>query len=80
MNQFHIFGFQVFKRDHNRFGRGLILYINENIPCRPLNDHPIFPNLELIHQNKRRSLFIGIYKPPSQNDNEFINRINLIID
>ena len=48
MNQFHIFGFKVFRRDRNRFGGGLILYINENIPCRPLNDHPTFPNLELI--------------------------------
>ena len=49
-----------------------------------LNDHPTFPNLELIaieiHQNKRRWLFIGIYKPPSQSDNEFTNRLSLIID
>ena len=84
MNQFHIFGFKVFRRDRNRFGGGLILYINENIPCRSLNDHPTFPNLELIateiHQNKSRWLFIGIYKPPSQSDNEFTNRLSLIID
>ena len=64
MNQFHIFGFKVFRRDCNRFGGGLILYINENIPYRPLKDHPTFPNLELIaieiDQNKRRWLFIGI--------------------
>ena len=64
MNQFHIFGFKVFRRDRNRFGGGLILYINKNIPCKPLNDHPDFSNLELIaieiHQNKRRWLFIGI--------------------
>ena len=33
-----------------------------------------------IHQNKRRWLFIGIYKPPSQSDNEFTNRLSLIID
>ena len=83
-NQFHIFSFKVFKRDRNRFRGGLILYINENIPCGPLNDHPTFPNLELIaieiHQNKRRWLFIGIYKPPSQSDNEFTNRLSLIID
>ena len=64
MNQFHIFGLKVFRRDCNPFVGGLILYINENIPCGPLNDHPTFPNLELIaieiHQNKRRWLFIGI--------------------
>ena len=65
MNRFHIFRFKVFRRDRHRFRGGLILYINENIPCRPLNDHPFFPNLELIaieiHQNKRsRWLFVGI--------------------
>ena len=42
-----------------------------------LNDHPTFPNLELIaneiHQSKCRWLFIGIYKPPSQSDKEFTN-------
>ena len=84
MNLFHIFGFKVFRRDRNRFGDGLVLYINENIPCGHLNDHPNFPNLELIaieiHQSKRRWLFIGIYKPPSQSDNEFTNRLSLIID
>ena len=84
INQFHIFGFKVFRRDRNRFGGGLILYINENISCRPLNDHPTFSDLELIaieiHQNKGRWLFIGIHKPPSQSDIEFTNRSNLIID
>ena len=84
MNQFHIFGFKVFRRDRNRFGGGLILYVNKNIPCRPLNDHPTFPNLELItieiHQNKHRWLFISIYKPPSQSHKEFTNRLSSIID
>ena len=84
MNQFHIFGFKVFRRDRNRFGGGLILYINEKIPCRALNDRPTFPNLELIaieiRQNKRRWLFIGIYKLPSQSDKEFTNRLSSIID
>ena len=84
MTQFHIFGFKVFRRDCNRFGGALILYINENISCRSLYEHCAFSNLELIaieiHQNKRRWLFIGIYKPPSQSDNEFANRLSLIID
>ena len=84
MNQFYIFELKIFRQDLNRFGGGLILYINENISCRPLNDHPTFPNLKLIaietHQNKRRWLFIGTYKPPSQSDNAFANRLSLIID
>ena len=48
MNQFHIFGFKIFRRDRNLFGGDLILYINEKIPCKPLNDHPTFSNLEVI--------------------------------
>ena len=80
MNQLHIFGFKVFRPDHNWFGGHLILYINENIPCRPLNYHPAFPNLELFDiemaQNKCRWLFMNIYKPPSQSDNKFTNRLS----
>ena len=33
-----------------------------------------------LHQSKRKWLLLGIYKPPSQNDIEFLNRISLIID
>ena len=80
MDQFHIFCFNVFRRDRNRFGAALILYINENIPCRPRT----FSNLELIaieiYQNKSRWVLIGIYNPPSQSNNEFTNRLSLIID
>ena len=42
MNQFHIFGFKDFRQDRNRFESALILDINKNIPCSPLNDHPTF--------------------------------------
>ena len=33
-----------------------------------------------IHQNKRRWLFIGIYKPLSQSGKEFTNRLDSVID
>ena len=61
-----------------------MLYINDNIPCRPLNEHPKFSDLELLvfelHQCKRKWLFLGIYKPPCQNDIEFLSLINSILD
>ena len=61
-----------------------MLYINENNPCKPLNEHPKFPDLELIvfelHRSKRKWLFLGIYKPPSQNEIEFLHQINSILD
>ena len=62
----------------------MILYANENIPCKPLTGHPVFSDLELmafeLHQSKRKWLLIGIYKPPSQNVIEFLNRMSLVID
>ena len=84
INQFSIRGYKVFRRDLNRFGCGLILYVNKNIPCKPLTDHPVFSDLESVAfelcQSKRKWLLLEIYKPPSHNDIEFFNRIYLIID
>ena len=69
INQFAIGGYKIFRRDRNHFAGGLILYINENIPCKPLSNHPMFSDLELmafeLHQSKQKRLFLGIYKPPS---------------
>ena len=54
--QFKINGYKLFRRDCNRCGGGLILYLNEEMPF--LNNHPIVPNSELIfiefHQLKRK--------------------------
>ena len=61
MNQFRIRGYKVFRRDVNCSVGGLMLYINENIPSRPLSDHPIFSDLELIaieiHKKKTQVAF-----------------------
>ena len=44
----------------------------------------MFSDLELmafeLHQSKWKWLFLGIYKPLSQNDIEFLRRISLILD
>ena len=47
-NQFRINGHKVFRLGRIRFGGGLILYINENIPCKQLQEHVHFPNFEVI--------------------------------
>ena len=33
-----------------------------------------------VYQNSRKWLFLGVYKPPNQNDIEFLNRIESILD
>ena len=84
INQFSVRGYNFFRRDHSRFGGVLILHINENIPCKPSTDHPVFSGFELmafeLHQSKCKWLLLGIYKPHFQNDIEFLNRISSIID
>ena len=63
---------------------GLMLYLNETISCKFLNNHPIVPNAEIIciefHQFKRKWLLLGCYKPPTQSDLEFIASITKIVD
>ena len=95
--QFKINVYKLFRRDRNRFGGGseggggvvggrvgLMLYLNETISCKFLNNHPIVPNAEIIciefHQFKRKWLLLGCYKPPTQSDLEFIASITKIVD
>ena len=84
IKQFAIGGYKVFRRDCNCFGGDLILYINENIPHKPLSNYPMFSDLELmafeLHQSKGKWLFLGIFKQASQNDIEFLRRISLLSD
>ena len=79
--QFKINGYKLFRCDRNRFGWGLMLYLNEEIP---LNNHPIVPNTEIIciefHQLKHKWLPLGCYKPPIQNDSKFISSITKIVE
>ena len=46
--QFRINGYKIFRIYCNRFGSGLILYINAYIPCKPLQEHIHLPNFEVI--------------------------------
>ena len=83
-NLFKINGYNIFKYDRKRFGGGLFLYVNERVSCRLLQGHPNFSNLELlvleIYQNNRKWLFLGVCRPPNQNDIKFLNRIGAILD
>ena len=57
-NPFRICGYKMFRLDRNRFDGRLILYINENIPCKPLQEHKHLPNFVFIsiefYQNNRK--------------------------
>ena len=83
-NQFRINGYKIFKLDRNRFEGGLILYVNENIPYKPLQEHTHLPNFEVIaiefYLNNQKSLLLGLYKPSNQRTSDFIQNLSLISD
>ena len=47
-NQFRIDDYKIFRLDRNRFKSGLILYINEDIICKLLQEHEHLPYFEVI--------------------------------
>ena len=79
--QFRISGYKIFRLDRNRFFDGLILYMNQNIPYKPLQEHVHLPNSEVIaikfYQNKQKRLLVGLYKPPNQKMSDFIQNLSL---
>ena len=83
-NQFRINNYKIFRFDRNRFGAGLILYINENISYKPLQEHVHLPNFEVIaiefYQNNQKWLLSGLHKPPNQKTSDFIQNSSLILD
>ena len=83
-NQFRINAYKISRLDRNRFGGGLILYINENIPCKPLQEHIHLPKFEVIaiefYQNNQKWLLLGLYKPPNQKTSNFIQNLSLILE
>ena len=70
--------------DRNCFGGGSILYINENVPCKSLQEHVDSPHFEVIaikfYQNNQKWFLLGLYKPPNQKTNNFIQNSSLILD
>ena len=60
------------------------MYINENVSCKPLQEHVPLPNFEVIaiefYQNNQKWLLLGLHKPPNQKMSDFIQNLSLILD
>ena len=67
--QFKVNGYKMFQMDRDRFGGGLIFYVNEQIPSKVLSLESIPMDIEVIlfeFTVKNQSwLRVGIYTPPS---------------
>ena len=83
-DKFKINSYKIFRLHHNRFGGGLILYINEKIPYKPLQENVYLANFEVIatefNQNNQKWLLLELYKPPNQKTSNFFQNVNLMID
>ena len=79
--QFMINGYKLFRRERNCHGEGILNSINENIPSKTVNVEGIEKDYEIIwieiYIKSCKRLCIGLYKPPSQNENYFL-RIYLL--
>ena len=83
-NQFRINRHKIFRLDRNGFVGGLILYINKNISCKPLQEHIHLPNFEVVaiefYQNNQKWLLLCLCKPPNQKTSDFIQILSSILD
>ena len=81
--QFNISNYKTFPRDSNKYGEGLLFYINENIPCKLINDEIIAIDIEMImfefFVKTTKWLCIGLYKSPSQNKNYFLDILSKVL-
>ena len=83
-NQFFIEGFQSpFRRDRNRHGGGIMIFIRDNIHAKLLNTN-LPDNIEslFIELNFKNAkwLLMGSYRPPSQCSKYYYNEISKILD
>ena len=83
-NQLWSSGYKIFRLNHNRFRGGLVLFINEYIPCKPLQEHKHLANFEVngieFYQNNQKWFLLRLYKPPNQKTSDFILNYSLTVD
>ena len=84
-DQFSIPGFsKPFRKDRDKHGGGLLLYVREDIPAKELKRHSFSADIEgifvEINLRKTKWLIFGTYHPPSQNDEYYFKNISSSLD
>ena len=88
-DQFLIDGYsKPYRLDRNRNGGGVLIYIREDIPSKPLNKHKFTKGVEglfiEINLRKMKLLFLGAYRSEHQeyglSGSDFFEQINLALD
>ena len=80
---FNISNYKTLSRDRKKHGWRLLLYINENIPCKVINDGDI-PNVTVMILfeflvKTRKWLCVGIHILSSQNKNYFHDTLSKVL-
>ena len=68
--QFRLNNYKTFRKHRNRYGKGIMFYVNENLPCKSLTtkiDNLTGTIFVEVNVQSSKCLFVGCYKPPSQN-------------
>ena len=83
-NQFKIHHYKMFRLDRKRYGGGLVLDVNEQVPCKKLTNYENAVASEItvleFYQSKRKWLVLGIYKTPKQKEVEFLQHLSWLLD
>ena len=79
-SQLSIPGYCKVRKDRNMNGEGILFYINEDIPFKVIESKQLPGNLEIltleIILDKVKILLMGLYKPPSFNEKDFLFHLN----
>ena len=84
--QFLVHGYKTsYRKDGNKHGGGLLVYVKEDIPCCQLTNHPPVHNLLdiiAIELNfwKHTWLLIVVYKSPSVSDTALFEQMSNVIN
>ena len=77
-SKFLIDGYGIpFRRDQNKFGGGILIYMRQDSPCKLLDRHQLPDDNEglFVELNFRKSrlLLLGTYHPPNQSVSQAID-------
>ena len=84
--QFFYDGYSIpYRKDRSLGGGGgLLMYVNENIPSRKLNEHILPIDIEImcveVNLRKQKWILVGIYRPPNMNESYFLGHLSRVID
>ena len=74
--------YQLFRKDRNLHGGGLVIYVKNNLICKPRDDLQVNGIeallLEVKHEHQKPFLLVYTYRPPSSNQNWTLEIENIL--